>query len=204
MPLYKHLDLLEKLRRSSLFTYRFLEHSVGKSYAKLLVHRLKKRGEIEELVKGVYTFKKSPYMILKAIPMAYIGLGSAAFLHGAWEQVTAITVLSPMVSKSVKGGMREIAGYKVYLRKISEKMYFGYDYIFIDEIEEFVRVSDPEKTLIDLLYYDYPFKSEIIPGLIEIIDREKLGGYIDEMRRRGVKKWRSVRRLLLNLPALKN
>ncbi|MGC9021272.1 MAG: type IV toxin-antitoxin system AbiEi family antitoxin domain-containing protein [Candidatus Methanodesulfokora sp.] len=192
MPRYKHSHILEKLRSSSLFTYSFLECSVG-SYAKLLIHRLRKKGEIEELVKGVYTFKKSPYMIVKAIPMSYIGLGSAAFLHGAWEQVTAITVLSPLVSSSVKGGMREIAGYKVHLRRISEKMYFGYDYMFIEEIEELVRVSDPEKTLIDLLYYRYPFRNEIIPRLVEIVDKEKLIKYADEMRRRGIRGWRSIR-----------
>ena len=192
MPQYKHLQLLEKLRRSSFFTYSFVEHSVGRNYAKLLIHRLKKRGEIEELMKGVYTFRKSPYIIVKAIPMAYIGLGSAAFLHNAWEQVTALTVLSPMVSSLIKGGMREIAGYKVYLRRISEKMYFGYDYIFLDEIGEFVRVSDPEKTLIDIIYYRYPFRDDIIPRLVELVDKEKLTKYADEMRRRGVRGWRSI------------
>jgi hypothetical protein len=197
MPRYKYSQLLEELRRSSLFTYSFVERAAG-SYAKLLIHRLRERGEIEELIKGVYTFKKSPYMIVKAIP-SYIGLGSAAFLHGAWDQVTAITVLSPMVSSSIKGGMREIAGYKVYLRRISEKMYFGYDYIFIDEIGEFLRVSDPEKTLIDILYYRYPFRDEIIPRLVEIVDRGKLMDYADEIRRRGVRGWRSLSNYLENL-----
>lgn len=184
------------MRRSSIFTYRFLEHSVGESYAKLLIHRLREKGETEELVKGVYTFKKSPYMVLKAIPMAYVGLGSAAFLLGAWDQVTALTVLSPMVSRSVKGGVREIAGYKVYLRKISWKMYFGYDYVFLDDIGEFLRVSDPEKTLIDMLYYNYPFKDEIIPNLV--IDKSKINAYLDEIRRRGVKKWVSLKKSLSN------
>jgi predicted transcriptional regulator of viral defense system len=197
MPRYKYSGLLEKLRNSSIFTYSFVKHAVGTSYAKLLIHRLREKGEIEELVKGVYTFKKSPYMIVKAIPMAYIGLGSAAFLHGAWGQVTALTVLSPMVSGIVRGGLREIAEYKVLLRKISGKMYFGYEYMFLEDIGELVRISSPEKTLLDLIYYRYPFREDIIPRLAGMVDKKKLKKYVDEMRMRKVRGWRSIHSLVL-------
>lgn len=157
---------------------------------------MRRKGEIEELVKGVYTFKKSPYMIVKAIPMAYIGLGSAAFLHGAWDQITALTILSPMVSSIVKGGLREIAEYKVVLRKISGKMYFGYEYMFLEDIGELVRISSPEKTLLDLIYYRYPFREDIIPKLADMVDKKKLKRYIDEMRIRKVRGWRSIQSLV--------
>jgi len=197
MPRYKYSGLLEKLRSSSIFTYSFVKHAVGESYAKLLIHRLREKGEIEELVKGIYTFKKSPYMIVKAIPMAYIGLGSAAFLHGAWNQITALTVLSPMVSSIVRGGLREIAEYKVLLRKISGKMYFGYEYMFLEDIGELVRVSSPEKTLLDLIYYRYPFREDIIPKLADMVDKKKLKRYVDEMRIRKVRGWRSIHSLIL-------
>jgi hypothetical protein len=43
MPRYKYSQLLEELRRSSLFTYSFVERAAG-SYAKLLIHRLRERG----------------------------------------------------------------------------------------------------------------------------------------------------------------
>ncbi len=183
----KYSEFIERLRRSSIFTFRSVEAVVGRDYAKLLIHNLRRKGQIVELLRGVYTFKKSPYMIVKAIPRAYIGLGSAAFLHGAWNQVTAVTVLSPNVSKTVRWGIRQVAGFKVVLRRISGKMYFGYEYKYLDEIGEWIRVSDPEKTLIDLIYLGYPARDEIIPRLLEMVDVSRLREYLREMEERRVK-----------------
>ncbi len=183
--------MIERLRNSSLFTYRLVESSVG-SYAKVLLHNLRRRGEVVELVKGVYTFKKSPYMIVKAIPMSYVGLGSAAFLHGAWNQVGAITVLSPAASRTVRSGERVVAGFKVIVRRISKKMYFGYEYIYMEDLEEWIRVSDPEKTLIDLVYFRHPAIDEM-PELIQMVDVSKVEAYLELMRSRGVRGWRAVR-----------
>ena len=192
MPRKKYARQLELLRRSTLFTYRTVESIVGGSYAKVLIHNLKKRGEIVEVFKGVYSFKKSPNLAVKALPKAYVGLSAAAFLHGAWNQVTAVVVLSPCVSSTVRGGVREVAGYKVILRRISEKMYFGYTYLRIEELGEEVRVSDPEKTAIDLIYFKHPARFEILPALLQYCNREKLSSYIHLLRERGVKGWKKV------------
>jgi len=199
MPRVKYGELIERLKEASIFTFKAVESVVGRNYAKLLIHNLRKDGKIVELVKGVYTFKKSPYMIVKAIPRSYIGLGSAAFLHGAWGQVTKITLLSPYVSLRVKGGEREISGQKVLLRKISEKMYFGYEFIFLDEIGELIRVSDKEKTLLDLIYFNYPFKDEIIPNLLDSLNPDRLKGYYVLIRRRRVRGWRKIQNELKKL-----
>ncbi len=188
------------MRASSLFTYRLVESSVG-SYAKVLLHNLRRKGEIVELVKGVYTFKKSPYMMVKVIPMAYIGLGSAAFLHGAWNQVVAITVLSPLASKVVRPGERVVADFKVIVRKISEKMYFGYEYVYMEDIGEWIRVSDPEKTLIDLVYFRHPAIDEMV-DLLEIIDLERVKAYLELMNKRRVRGRKEVRKRIEELIGL--
>jgi predicted transcriptional regulator of viral defense system len=187
---YKHL--LEKLQNADFFTFKFLESEVGESYAKLLVHNLERSGKIVKLAKGIYTFKKSPYMLVKALPKSYIGLGSAAFLHNVWEQATKITILSPYVSSRIKFGEREVAGFKVVLRKISEKMFFGYELKFLEEVNGWIRVSDIEKTLIDLIYLKYPFKDEILPKLLEVSDVKKIKKYLLLMKKRNVKGWRKV------------
>jgi len=176
-----------------------VESLVGRSYAKTFIYNLKKRGEVVEVLKGVYSFKKSPYLAVKALPKAYVGLGAAAFLHGAWNQVTAVVILSPCVSSTVRGGVREIAGYKVILRKISEKMYFGYTYIPVEELGEEVRVSDPEKTAIDLVYFKRPARYEIVPKLLEKSSWETLSNYLNILRERGVKSWRKTSRELQEL-----
>jgi len=192
MPRVKYSDFLEKLQAASIFTFKTVESKVGREYAKLLIHNLKKRGRIIELVKGVYTFKKSPYMITKAIPKSYVGLGSAAFLHGLWEQATRITVLSPYASLKVRVGEREVSGFKVVLKKISEKMFFGYELKYVEDIGEWIRVSSPEKTLIDIIYFNYPFKEEMMPKLLETVDKQKMRMQIETMRMRKVKGLRKV------------
>ncbi|MCC5999139.1 MAG: type IV toxin-antitoxin system AbiEi family antitoxin [Thermofilum sp.] len=194
MPRRKYDDFVNRLLGSSIFGFHLVASVCGENYAKQLVYRLKKKDLIVELVKGVYTPKKSPYMIVKAIPLSYVGLGSAAFLHGALSQVTVLTVLTPWASKLVRPGVRVLAGQKVIIRKISQKMYFGYDYIYVEEINEHVRVSDPEKTLIDAVYFDYPLLPDMLPGLLEMADRNKLYSYLDEMKRKKVKGWRKTRK----------
>lgn len=192
MPKTKYKEFLEKLKTASIFTFKTVERKAGRNYAKVLIHNLKRQGKIIELTKGVYTFKKSPYMLTKAIPKSYVGLGSAAFLHNAWEQVTRITILSPYASSNVKIGEREIANFKVVVKKISEKMFFGYELKYLEEVDEWIRVSDPEKTLIDLIYFNYPFKEEILPKLSEIVNIQKLERYIRLMKRRRVKGWKKI------------
>ncbi|MGB9728140.1 MAG: hypothetical protein ACPLZF_06990 [Nitrososphaeria archaeon] len=143
-------------------------------------------------MKGIYTFKRSPYILVKALPKSYIGLGSAAFLHNAWEQVTKITILSPYVSYKVRAGERDVAGFKVVLRKISEKMFFGYGLKFLEDVNSWVRVSNVEKTLIDIIYFNYPFKDEILPNLLEISDMGKIRRYLMMMEKRNVRGWKKV------------
>ena len=196
MPRRKYDEFVSRLLNASVFSFSVVASKCGEGYAKQLVYRLKKKGLIVELLKGVYTSKNSPYMLLKAIPFSYVGLGSAAFLHGALNQVTALTVLTPWASRLVKSGVRSIAGQKVIIRKISEKMYFGYDYMFIEEVNEYVRVSDPEKTLIDAIYFNYPLLPEMLPGLLELVDKVKLRSYVEEMRYRKVKGWAKVRKTI--------
>ncbi len=199
MPRVKYAGLIERLRRSDLFTFRLLEGEVGRNYAKLLVHNLRRRGEIVELLKGVYSFKKSPYMMVKAMPMSYVGLGTAAFLHGMWEQVPNIVVLSPLVSSAFKGGERNVAGMKVTLRRISYDMFFGYELLYLEEIDGWIKVSDPEKTIIDMAYFNDPLLREVLENAE--VNGTRLNEYLRLMERRRVRGWRSVRSTLQNVDA---
>ncbi|MBC7092237.1 MAG: hypothetical protein H5T50_10095, partial [Nitrososphaeria archaeon] len=44
----KYRPFIEKLQNADFFTYKFVERKVGKNYAKLLLHNLKKNGKIVE------------------------------------------------------------------------------------------------------------------------------------------------------------
>ncbi len=189
MPRTKYGSLLEELEKASAFSLKSLERRLGKSYAKTFVHNLRKKGKIITLIKGWYTFRKSPEIITIPLGEAYIGLGSAASIHGAWNQASNLDVLTTAAPRKVSVGERIIAGRKVIIRRIDKIMYFGYESIRLNETDDWIKISDPEKTLIDMIYYNYPFFEDIFPGLIKIIDRGKLSSYIKKMENiRGAKK----------------
>jgi predicted transcriptional regulator of viral defense system len=189
MPKNNYREFTEKLEKASAFSFRTVEGRVGRNYAKVFIHNLKKKGRITELIKGWYSFRNSPYLITIPLGEAYVGLGTAAFIHGAWDQVPNVDVLTTKAPRKIKVGERIIAGRKVITRKISRKMYFGYETKYIEEAKDWIRVSDPEKTLIDLIYYNYPFINEILPSLMKKINPEKLKEYMERIKcLRGSKK----------------
>ena len=200
MPRIKYADFRKKLEQASVFSFRSVESKLGRNYAKVFIHNLKKEGKITELIKGWYSFRKSPYLITIPLGEAYVGLGTAAFIHDAWDQIPNIDILTPRAPRKVKVGERIIGGRKVIIRGISRKMYFGYETKRV-ETKEWIRVSDPEKTLIDLIYFNYPFLDEILPELKRIVDRRKLRKYLKRIENiRGSKK---IRRKLNKLVVLR-
>lgn len=199
MPKVKYKEFLEKLEKAGAFNFRSVQGTVGRGYAKVFLHNLRKQGKIIELMRGWYSFRKSPYLIVIPLGEAYIGLGTAAFLHNAWDQVPNIDVLTPRAPVRIRAGERVIGGRKVLIRRIDKKMYFGYESTYIEGAGR-IRVSDPEKTLIDLLYCNYPFCDEIIPRLLEKISKEKLLSYTSRVQGlRGGKKIRKAVRSWLAL-----
>jgi len=197
MPRIKYDDFVKTLRKADFFSFKIVESRMGRSYAKVFISNLLKKGEIIELKKGWYSFKKSPYLLVNLLVKAYLGLGSAALVHGAWDKAVNITILTPLAGVTVRCGERLIGDYKVIVRRISNKMYFGYEYIAVDE--NFVKVSDPEKTLIDMIYFNYPFIDEISGNLLQICDREKIGEYLLTMDRAGVKGVKQIKRRIEEL-----
>jgi len=192
MPEIKYAEFKDKLKKATIFSFATVESKLGRAYAKIFIHNLKKKGEIINLRKGWYSFKSSLYLFTVTLGKAYVGLGTAAFLHGAWNQIPNVTVLSPNASYRTRGGLRVIGGANVIVRKISNKMYFGYERKFFDEIQEWIRVSDAEKTLIDLIYYDYPLANEIIPELEKIVNKKKLRKYLNLMKTRKVRGFEKI------------
>jgi len=187
MPKVKYKKFVEKLRKTDFFSFKILEAKMGKIYAKIFVHNLLKNGEIIRLKKGWYSFKKTPYILVNLLVKGYVGLGSAALIHEAWDKAVNLTILTPLAGRKIREGERMVGGDKVIIRKISEVMYFGYEFRVVDGIN--VRVSGPEKTLIDMIYFNYPFLDEIKDELIKKCDKNKLKKYLRLLKKRSVKNY---------------
>lgn len=46
--------------------------------------------------------------------------------------------------------------------------------------------------MIDIVYFNYPFKNEIVPKLLEAVEKCRIMRHIETMRMRNVKEWRKV------------
>lgn len=193
MPRKKYKAFTEALEKASAFSYRPVESRMG-SYGKVFIHNMKKQGRIIGLMKGWYSFKKNPYLLTIPLGEAYVGLGSAASIRGMWNQVPNIDILTTRAPRKVKVGEREVAGSKVIVRSIDRRLYFGFSPVEVDG--SMVRVSDKEKTLIDLAYFNYPFLPEILEGAGGI-DRKKMGVYMKRIE--GIKGAKRVKAALKGL-----
>lgn len=134
-------------------------------YISLMLHNLENRGEIHRISRGAYSYSEDSVVAGFAFRPFYLGLQDAMSIHGIWEQETNPVVVTP---RKVRGGLRKYAGGNYVVRRISRKLFFGYETMKYSGF--FVPVSTIEKTLIDLVHY-----RQFIPpdALIEFRKRVK-------------------------------
>jgi len=97
-----------------------------RNYAYVVVNYLLKRGEMRKITKGYYTTYEEPSLLVYCLRPAYLGLQDAMSFHDLWEQETSPIVIT---ARKVRTGVREVLGQNVWVRRISPKYIFGYNYI---------------------------------------------------------------------------
>ncbi|MDE1873858.1 MAG: hypothetical protein KGI04_01935 [Candidatus Micrarchaeota archaeon] len=152
---------------------RFLANmGASGAYARLFVHKLVKAGELLRISKGKYTFKKDEAVVGFAFRPFYYGLEYALTIRRIWTQMANPVIVT--TTKAVPGPRKEL-GRMVQVRRISEKVFFGIEYLKYGDI--FVPVSDVEKTLLDFIYYRISPGEEVFDKLLASSDAEKLRRY---------------------------
>ncbi|MBI4210368.1 MAG: hypothetical protein HY544_02570 [Candidatus Diapherotrites archaeon] len=149
------------------------EKGAGEGYSKLLLHNLARRGEIFRITKGAYTFTKGTSALSSVFSPSYHGLQEALTIHRIWGQGTNQVIITP---RKVRSGEREIIGRKVIVRRIGRKMFFGHE--IVNYGGEWLSVSDPEKTLLDFLYFREPLDRETQKKLLKMTDAKTLRKYL--------------------------
>lgn len=143
-----------------------------RNYTYVVVNHLLKRGEMRKITRGYYTVHEEPALLVYCLKPAYLGLQDAMSFHDLWEQETNPVVIT---ARKVRTGVREVLGQNVWVRRISPKYLFGYDYLASGEF--LLPVSDVEKTLIDMFYFG-EMKEDTIKKFRGKVDRKKLNGYL--------------------------
>jgi len=170
-----HLSKIrEFLKSTPIFRAKDIELIVkNRGYSSLILHKLAKRGEIKRVVKGWYSLHEDPVVSVFCFRPAYIGLQEALSLHEIWEQETNVVIVT---ARKVRAGIRNILNSNVILHRINQKYFFGFDLLKYGDF--FIPVSDVEKTLIDLVYFNEIPGKDVLREIKKNVNKRKLGAYL--------------------------
>lgn len=146
---------------------------ISDMYLKILINGLIKKGSIIRISRGVYTFHKEIAVVGFAFRPFYYGLEDALSYRNLWNQASNPIVIT---HSGVREGMRKFEGGNYMVKRIRHDLFFGFD--FIKYYDFWLPVSDPEKTLIDLVYYHHGIRDDALVKLLDILNREKLDEYL--------------------------
>ncbi len=146
---------------------------VSDEYVHLMVHNLMRRSEIVRITKAVYTFHKDEAVVGFAFYPFYYGFENALNIMGISGQGTNMIVVTP---KNVRQGVRTFVNRNFRVKRIRGSMFFGYKTVEYDGF--WVPVSDLEKTVIDMLYFQGGIRDELWPGILERLDRKRIREYL--------------------------
>ena len=176
----KYIDKVrEYLRKTPIANMNSISALLpNRNYAYVVVDHLLKRGEMWRITRGYYTVHEEPSLLVYCLKPAYLGLQDAMSFHDLWEQETNPIIIT---ARKVRTGVREVLGQNVWVRRISPKYLFGYDYLTSGEF--LFPVSDVEKTLIDMVYFG-EMKEDTVKRFRGEIDRKKMERYLKKYGRR--------------------
>ena len=141
-------------------------------YIRLLLHNMVKSGKIHRIKKGIYAASRNEAVVGFGFRPFYYGLQYALTIRKLWTQQSVPVVIT---TKKANPGVRYVMGIKTILHRISKNGFFGFEYINYGGI--FVPVSDPEKTLLDFIYYGVNLDPETLSELRTKTDETKLRQY---------------------------
>ena len=170
-----HLDKVQEfIARTPVFRARDVKLIVGDDgYTSLLLHNLVRSGKVRRITKGWYSTQEDPLQSVLAFRPAYVGLQEALSLRDLWEQETNVVIVT---TSKVRPGTRRIMGSNVIVHRIKPKYFFGFEFVKYETLA--LPVSDLEKTLIDLVYFNESPGTQILRSLSKNVDSHRLGEYL--------------------------
>jgi predicted transcriptional regulator of viral defense system len=148
----------------------------SRGYVSLILSNLVKKGGLNRIGRGVYTFLNDSSASGFAFSPFYYGLQDALSIRGIWEQETNPVIITP---RKTRQGTRQVMGTNVIVRRISPKMFFGYDIVQYHGIA--VPVSDLEKTVIDFVCFREPIHPDVILEMKKRLRKDVLESYLKKV-----------------------
>lgn len=153
----------------------FLDRNgAGEGYYKTFMHNLVASGRAFQIKKGHYTLHDDLMAAGFAFSPFYYGMETALTHYDLWDYMTPVSIIT---AKRVRSGMRTFFGRNVSIRRISEKMLFGYSMVKYEDLF-YVPMADIEKTLIDSVYFHAAFSEDVYGRIFEKADLKKVDKYL--------------------------
>ncbi len=167
-------NLREFFKKTPVVSSADIKVHTGKGgYSYLLISNLIKRGEIKRVKKGFYSIHDDPIVSVFCFRPAYIGMQEALSIYEIWEQETSVVIVT---TQKTKHSRIEVFENNVILHRIKPKYMFGFDVVKYGGF--YIPVSDIEKTLIDLVYFNENPGKKTLAEIKKKIDMEKLESYL--------------------------
>ncbi|MFH0837203.1 MAG: hypothetical protein V1870_03680 [Candidatus Aenigmatarchaeota archaeon] len=171
----KHMEkVLDFFEKSPVVSIRDIRMIIkDPSYTRLLLFNLIKSKKIYQITRGVYTKHDDPSLTVFCFKPAYIGLQDALSIHNLWDQETNTIIIT---TKKVRTGLRKVIDNNVIIHRLNKKYIFGYELIKSGNF--YLPVSNKEKTLIDLFYFNEIPDKTILKAIKKELDIKKLNDYL--------------------------
>jgi len=157
------------------------------TYTSFFLKYLVRRGKIVKITKGTYTFSKDAEFYGFGFQPFYYGLQHALTLNGLWSEQTAPVIIT---IRNVKAGKREVGNAKIFIKHIKPDYFFGFSNLPYGT--HYLPVSDPEKTLIDFVYFRKPLSSQTYNEILRHVDRKVLNNYLTHYSNKVAKTVRNI------------
>jgi predicted transcriptional regulator of viral defense system len=151
------------------------DRKISNEYLHVLIHNLLESGEIKKITKGAYTFHDNAAVVGFAFRPFYYGLESALSIRGMSGQGTNFVVVT---ARNVRVGVRSFEGRNYRIARIDKELLFGYGLVRYSGF--WLPVSDLEKTVIDMVYFQIHIAKELIGEIKKNIDIAKMEKYLDK------------------------
>ena len=181
-------DLRVEFSKKTAFTIRDIKNFLSKknissNYLGVLLHNLRKKGELKRIGRGVYTLREELEVVGFAFFPFYYGLQESLSIRNLWEQETNPVVLT---TRKIRAGMRNFLGNNYVVKRINRKMFFGFE--MVRYYDFWIPVSDVEKTLIDFVYFREPLLPDTLAEIKKRINMDVLRNYLKRCPERVRKK----------------
>ncbi len=145
-------------------------------YYKTVLNNLVSQGKVHRITRGHYTFHNEAQFVGFAFKPFYYGLEDALSLRNLWEQETNPVIITP---RKVRNGVRDFEGRNYLVHWIARNMFFGFSLLRYDDF--YIPVADPEKILIDFVYYHKFLPDETVEELINAVNRKVMDEYLSKL-----------------------